>query len=70
MRVFISLARDSVVVAQARADRPSGLMGDMLLEIAPGQTVAGVPYEVWRSHAGKAADLKDLLQEEESVPHG
>lgn len=70
MRLTIHLRPDGVIVAQARADGPPGVVGDTLLEVAPGQMVAGVPYEVWHSHHGKTVDIRDLRQDVDAFAHG
>lgn len=70
MRMTISLSHDGTVVAQARADGPSGMVGDVALEVVPGQTVAGIPYDLWRSHAGATVELKHLLQEAGAFARG
>ncbi|HKG90823.1 MAG TPA: hypothetical protein VKA84_02955 [Gemmatimonadaceae bacterium] len=37
--------------------------GEMMIDLKPGETFAGIPFELWERHAGRAVHLKDMRAE-------
>jgi hypothetical protein len=51
MTVFVQHRADFVLLL-ARAEDPDGLIGDMHVEVRPGQTAFGQTYDWWRARSG------------------
>jgi hypothetical protein len=56
MKLFLTVCEDCVVI-QARAEG-TGIVGDMVQRIFPGETVLGLSYEALRALGNGAHDIE------------
>lgn len=62
MKMSIRRGEGRTIIAQARGASADGPVGDVVIEIAPEQTVGGIPYDMWAAHVGETVEMDDLLR--------
>jgi hypothetical protein len=68
VKLYVSTADNGRILLRARAEG-DGIVGDMMRELGPGDSFAGVPFEWWTLHIG-AVRLEDALAANPRRPPG